>query len=1660
MKRFKSILARILLIVFVYSVISSSFIGIFAEAAGVTVIVESFENGALTFRWSRLPGARAAVVSYHKPRTDNTAELVTSDVILDENSTVITDLKSDYIYDINVALYSDIDESGNLIGEPMGRGILYYLPSITFRSSSSDQAYVNIPGGGREIGSTPKLKLEWKIPKAFYDPDNKVWPDDPDSGNNVFVEANRSEVLEYMQDSLNTVYSDGREISALDFRINISTEINLLNSGSSQASIIIDQNVSVYSATVSGYPGRSAEVSAPNGQGYVSFELWGRADEESSVPDPQSDNVLQDEEIFPGTVYYMNIKPVYKDSLDKNVAAVTVGKPEDQNGSLLWGERSYTSTPIRFQLTKDSANNIYVKIFKINQGSLDLPRLFYEVQASDDPSLQRDWVVKKTIDDTYFSGDSAVTVITGVNPNNEVYYKIVVKSDSPDDRLESLPMPYVLTTDTSRPPLPTGAAVVDRALKTGQVTTPQNTEITVKSTDITISWDKPLDWNNIKDDIYYHFLINTNQTKIAAPIPLYVNGEYWGSYPADYRLVKYISAASDNIKEVGSRLSYTIRAFDLFKWEGDTPDIGGDIAKDGDYPTFLIPNTVYYLQMYTTKEADRGTADRDKMSDISVITSFTTLSGVELDVPLPMSFSQNANGKDTSAAPPVNYIELKFDKVTNIDWNNYYHEFDQSKYNYNIYYDIYMNTRTDTPFRLIGTTEDLNADVAFIGADDIQSSSVIARVSEFTDDSTVNLFGYNLLPNTTYYFKARTRLTVENTTGGSLEFARESIDTAILPITTVVLEVTPPDDSRRKPLAPTDFSIALDDDYNLLLSGSSVTFTWKHQEDDVIYQLIRTGQKVNPTDEAGSYNEDPEYESFLQEYDVLSDGVDNELVYLDPAPGDGAPAHPGKFTYDSATKTCTYIVDRRMFPNKLYYFSLKAVRINSREPLSAGSESVWVSIPVTTSLIDPPLALEVVLNAELGFYWSDDTPGLTAEDYRIYTKGPSDADYKLMTRSQSTVVKDPDGETYYGRITGLETNSFYDIRVVKGINTIVFDKSGIATRDSFHEIEVRWRGTTIDNYSGYEIAIMAEGGSEYTILTASDLEQYVDKDGSILPYYTEETASTVLSDDIYCHARIKSANVVLAGGLVAKQQLRSNVKYYIKVRAVKIDPTETDFIAYSKYTGPVDTRTEFNQDDYDDTDREEQEKAEFLDRMEQLEKGYYWRIAIGNSTASRILLKGDRVADAIRNSPEDVFVVDMTEIPVNINADEIYVPVSVIRIMNTLGRSLIIRTKGAELMLRPSTLDAAGDEKISGILRRQEVRDVYLRMSITRSGESSPALPSGYLRTSDINELDINAVGLSVTDGYLKQLFHNKLYNEDSGLVSEKLNMLLNAYVGSGSEAAALITQYTQSLIDMIEKELSDYIHTTLGTVKLNYTETYITDFEVPASINLSFDSTKGVKLPYVMYDGSQGWQKISSGTTNNGYVRLDIIKTGKYVIMSAQGNIGDIPSGHWAEGYIKGLASRYDLSDVFQGVNNSFMPDNYATSREVVLLYEKVTGKTQENAGLDIRRKNAKLGLSSIISPNSLMRNVKRQETAAILLKLFSVKKGAETENIIPGGRVWIADVSSIGDDYYSSVLVIVDMDVMSLDENGGFHPDRFMTRAEVAAAFVKLLEITGELS
>lgn len=1638
MKLLKKVFIMVLVAALLSTFIPSFQQYVWAASTPVKINIVSYKDGKLTINWDEVSGAKSYVISYHTPNN----EVQTIKKNLQENTCEIFDLQDDYIYDFKLNIYTleDIESIGDLDtvkDEIVGEGLLYYLPRVSFRSTIEEQTRKPMEGGGFEIGDEPKIKLEWNMPK--------VWV--ADSGE--FINANETEALEFVRENLKTVYGNDIDISKLNFRINVSSSEATLNSGAAQSAIVIEYNNDSleYIAYLSENKEVNVKALGPDENGKMSLTLIGRKDASAPLPEAE-EYVLPDGDILPGTVYYMNIRPLYQDN-DGNVeSVVSVAAPGDFNGSILKGEFPYTYTPVRLQLTKDSANNIYVKIYRINQGSLDLPRLYYEVQSSNDRTIEGDWIVKKTIDDSYFvkGAESALTVITGVGVNNENFYKIVVKTDTTNDRIESRPLNYTLAEDTSKSPVPVGITIVDRTPVTRTVEIDDKT-IVQKSSDITISWEKPANWDEIREntdiaeDVVYHVMFNVSEYEDdSTPYPeLKADDTLYGYFPLKYRRGLYFS--SKEVKENGNRLEYTINGFELFKGSYyDGLDVNGKavikqeaIQNDEKYPDYLLPNKAYYIQMYTTSNSTRNSTDIEKMSDKSLIVSFTTRTVNEIDVPLPKNMRVNANDADVSIGEPIivsNYVDLQFDKV-DLNWSHYLADTTVSKA---VYYDLYMSTRTDlTSFIKIGTTENLEEDIKFIGVEDLESTSIRAMIREFSKGTTAYTnFGSKLKPNTTYYFIAKTRLRAEG-----METERESAYCAYLPVTTVKGVMGEADEKLKLPYAPVDFQIALDEEGNQILTSTKVTFKWIREENDVMYNIVCSSRKIAANESEYEDNNDAIYQSFLASF--------GEII-LDPSLED----LPQNFEYDPISKECRYTVDKWLFPNKLYYFSIKAIKKSDNTIYSP-----WVSIPVTTNLIEQPEYLEALADVQLGFYFDDGDIVTEAKDYNVYIKSEKDLRFNLLKNNKYTIVKF--GTLSYVRLINLQANTYYDIRVYKDDDRkLVYTKDEIYTRDSYHQLEIKWRG--IPQYR-YEVAIKSPWDNDYVLLDESNFEEYTNTQGSILPYYGEKNTKTDGTDYEYYYARIKSAPVRLIDGTYEDQPLKSNTKYHIKVRAKKIDPVDFDIISYSKYLEPIFIRTDFSQEDYDSEDKDIKTEASFWDRIKKLDEALFWRINIKDQDENKLMLKGDRVLNEIENSGAYTFTLDISHYAKFATLDKIYIPVEVIQALELENKSLLIRTNGAEYSVRPNTFELNLRPEIKELKEHNNVNGIYLNINIGRSEKGQVTIPNGFEAVSFINDLEIDAIGTSLTYTQFNNQIQERIYNKDSGLVQKKLEEILNRELSDSKDLDDLINE---SISD-IEMELSEFIYFKLdggkGITPITIKSKAIKSFDNPMLINLNHNDHTGLKLPYVRYDGGNKWQKLNQSTTiSYNKLAFNIIMSGEYAIFAQEELAIDLLENYDHTPNIKMLLSKYDLSGVF-GDMRSFLPEDSVKVKEVILLYEKIIGLDQGDSGLTINQKAQRYSLESLIAFGGVVRDVSRQETAKVIMMVYSAKTGVNTISLIPNSSKKAKDMSEVDNEYYKDVLISVDLGLMELSDEGEFIPAGTISRAELANSFVKLLKLSGDI-
>jgi hypothetical protein len=660
-----------------------------------------------------------------------------------------------------------------------------------------------------------------------------------------------------------------------------------------------------------------------------------------------------------------------------------------------------------------------------------------------------------------------------------------------------------------------------------------------------------------------------------------------------------------------------------------------------------------------------------------------------------------------------------------------------------------------------------------------------------------------------------------------------------------------------------------------------------------------------------------------------------------------------------------------------------------------------------------------------------------------------------------------EGTIYYARTTPLaklKPNTKYSIKVVRTISSDPKTDKEISTytmytRNDFYEIDLKWQGYTIDPFSGFEIAIKTEDDSDYTVLTnAVDLEQYFDTTTQTnYAYYIEKSNSNVNTNYFTFNARIKSAEVTLSDGSKEHRALKPNTKYFIKVRAVKYDSTNMQAFTASKYIGPVDTRTEFSQDDYDDDDNNTSVVGKFLDMIENLEKGVYWDINKKNGATNKILVKDDKIINLLEGYGHFSCTIDIAQSLDYINSDEIYISKDILKAMKSNNKSVIIRSKDIEYTIRPETFNIDNMKEFEKAEDVDDSKDVYLQLNNTQSTTMIPSAPSNTTTSSKMNIFSAQAVTSMKTSAAVNEMIKDKIYNDTTGLVKKKLAIIKNPNNTHVKENADKVTEYLEQLYEDLKSELSYYLEDTLNGA--GYTDGVlsnkfsITKFASPLGVKMPYKSDS-IANPYVTYSNASNWQKLTQNLKyEKGYLNYFVTAAGKYAIFSSR-NISDtITSDITEKPYISKLAANYDLTTVFPGSDESFNPDLNVTVQEIIMLYELIS-ENKNNGNTDIKAKAKQYGIDKIINITNLYRNITRQEAAAIATKLYCQMTGTDYNKLkVTYGKL-IKDDSKISKKYAVPVYMCLKMNIMTLDSSGNFNPQETVTRAQIAVLIQKVLE------
>ncbi len=202
--------------------------------------------------------------------------------------------------------------------------------------------------------------------------------------------------------------------------------------------------------------------------------------------------------------------------------------------------------------------------------------------------------------------------------------------------------------------------------------------------------------------------------------------------------------------------------------------------------------------------------------------------------------------------------------------------------------------------------------------------------------------------------------------------------------------------------------------------------------------------------------------------------------------------------------------------------------------------------------------------------------------------------------------------------------------------------------------------------------------------------------------------------------------------------------------------------------------------------------------MALLEKNLYWRVAASDTDENMVLLKGQRTENTIKARPEKDFEFDLPVIKPGMDINTIYVPFGIIRELLKTNRSFIVKTTGAQFILRPGTIDTGSIDRIKAENGLDGSKEVYVKISVKNGGNTSGNygsitrdIPQGSKPAAPISELDVEVLTSAISDEELQKDIQRILYDTETGIVQQKIDQLINMNVTAGGNG-----NYTYSWSD------------------------------------------------------------------------------------------------------------------------------------------------------------------------------------------------------------------------------------------------------------------------
>ncbi|MCT4613178.1 MAG: hypothetical protein N4A47_07415 [Clostridia bacterium] len=392
--------------------------------------------------------------------------------------------------------------------------------------------------------------------------------------------------------------------------------------------------------------------------------------------------------------------------------------------------------------------------------------------------------------------------------------------------------------------------------------------------------------------------------------------------------------------------------------------------------------------------------------------------------------------------------------------------------------------------------------------------------------------------------------------------------------------------------------------------------------------------------------------------------------------------------------------------------------------------------------------------------------------------------------------------------------------------------------------------------------------------------------------------------------------------------LKSGTKYYVKVRI--LDKTKGALIdgtypssAYSEY---VEARTEFNQDDYDDSKKYEEYIKYYLSKLEGIKNVKEWEIDSDDDDDEIYKYRYDVIREELEDPYKDEFLLKSF-------TDEdketitYYLPSDMIKALNDNKKVLKFKEEDLEIMIRPNSFIEEKTDGLDEILDEiddEDIEDYGIKIKVERDEYSKDI--DDYEPLTDEVEIDIDAVGFEKTE----------LDLEDA-ILTEVEKVIKKDQEDFADDLKSKIDDDEDEILDFINDEIDDTKERIRKAVEDELEDNLEGDesiSEIEESIVVKYVSSdiSGVKI--FARDGSK-WEKLTS--LNNGFVSSETEIIGSYIAAKYENEYKELNS-YEESSKIKSLIEKYELKD-YIGNDYYFNKDDKITVYEVNSMAKRMTG-------------------------------------------------------------------------------------------------------------------------